>query len=89
MATGTVKTSARKRIALVAHDNKKKDLVERVRFNMGTLLHHELSATGSTGKLLEEQLDVRALLRIAVVLNIPVACDRSSADYSAYRSRTL
>jgi methylglyoxal synthase len=37
-------------IALVAHDNKKADLVEWIHFNKGTLALHELYATGGTGK---------------------------------------
>lgn len=49
--------SARKRIALVAHDNKKKDLIEWAEFNKTVLARHELVATGTTGKLLEDQLD--------------------------------
>ena len=46
-----------KRIALVAHDNKKKDLVEWAKHNAVILAQHELVATGTTGKLLEEELD--------------------------------
>ena len=48
----------RKRIALVAHDNKKKDLLEWVRFNRVLLAEHELFATGTTGSLLEEELRI-------------------------------
>jgi methylglyoxal synthase len=47
----------RKRIALVAHDNKKKDLIEWAKHNAVMLAKHELIATGTTGKLLEEELD--------------------------------
>jgi methylglyoxal synthase len=58
------KLNARKRIALVAHDNKKKDLIEWAEFNKVVLARHELLATGTTGKLLEESLDrpVKSLL---------------------------
>lgn len=126
-----------KNIALVAHDNRKKDLVEWVEWNYQVLLKHSLICTGTTGlmieKVIDEKLaeekseiksvdikklksgplggdqqlgalitqgeidvliffwdpmqpqphdvDVKALLRIAVVYNIPVACNRSSADF--------
>jgi methylglyoxal synthase len=114
-----------KKIGLVAHDNKKRDLVEWAKFNRDLLAHHQVFATGTTGKILEEVLgfkiirlksgplggdqqigakivenkidfliffwdplepqphdpDVKALLRMAVVWNIPIACNRATADF--------
>lgn len=54
----------RKRIALIAHDHKKADLIDWAIYNKEVLVQHELVATGTTGKLLQEQLDypVRRLL---------------------------
>lgn len=115
----------RKKIALVAHDNKKADLLEWAIHNKTALAKHELFATGTTGKLMEETLDrpvrklmsgplggdqqigamiangeidmmfffwdpmeaqphdsdVKALLRLCVAWNIPMACDRATADF--------
>lgn len=126
----------RKTIALVAHDNRKQDLVEWASWNYEKILNHDLVCTGTTGRVVEEELtrkikeenkdseihitklksgplggdqqlgslivdgkvdfiiffwdpmqphphdvDVKALLRIAVLYNIPMACNRSSADF--------
>jgi methylglyoxal synthase len=51
------KIGSRKRIAMVAHDKKKKDLIEWAVFNKVILARHELFATGTTGTLLEDKLD--------------------------------
>lgn len=119
------KISEHKHIALVAHDNKKSDLLEWARFNRETLSSHSLFATGTTGDLLVKELnlpitrffsgplggdqqvgagiarnkiniliffwdalepqphdpDIKALLRVAVLYNIPTACNRSTADF--------
>jgi methylglyoxal synthase len=45
-----------KKIALVAHDNKKRDLVEWAKYNRDLLAHHEVYATGTTGEILEREL---------------------------------
>ncbi len=128
--------SKRKTLALVAHDNRKKELIEWVSWNRDALSRHNLICTGTTGKLIEETLhkktersngdlsfnitllksgplggdqqlgslivdgkidmmvffwdpmqqqghdvDVKALLRITVLYNIPTACNRSTADF--------
>jgi methylglyoxal synthase len=60
----------RKNIALIAHDNRKADLLEWATFNRDLLARHRLFGTGTTGRLLAEELG-----------NIPIACNRSSADF--------
>lgn len=121
----TIGMAEQKTIAIVAHDNKKQDLLAWAKFNREALGGHKLIATGTTGRLLHAELgfaverlqsgplggdqqigakisegdidvliffwdplephphdpDVKALLRIAVVWNIPIACNRSSADF--------
>jgi methylglyoxal synthase len=56
--TQTRKLSSTKRIALVAHDHKKKDLIEWAKYNRKVLSLHELVATGTTGTLLEKELEM-------------------------------
>jgi methylglyoxal synthase len=124
-----------KRIALVAHDNRKKDIIEWAEWNYEVLIQHRLISTGTTGGMIESAIrkkldgkdaekfavtklksgplggdqqlgaliaenqidlviflwdpmqpqphdvDVKALLRIAVLYNIPTACNRSTADF--------
>ena len=115
----------RKRIGLIAHDNKKKELVEWVKYNRSSMLEFDVFATGTTGRILEDEVgvhvrrlqsgplggdlqigaliaegnidmliffwdpleplphdpDIKALLRLAVVWNIPMACNRATADF--------
>jgi methylglyoxal synthase len=114
-----------RRIALIAHDNKKRDMREWAVYNRDRLVQHQLFATATTGKILQTEIglevtcfrsgpyggdqqigariaegeidllvffwdplephphdpDVKALLRVAVVCNIPVACNRATADF--------
>jgi methylglyoxal synthase len=121
----SITTARRKRIALIAHDNLKPDMIEWATYNRGTLSRHDLFATGTTGGLISAKLDltvhrfrsgplggdqqvgahvaegridfiiffwdplaphphdvdVKALLRLAVVYNVPIACNRATADF--------
>ena len=121
----TPPTPQQKNIALIAHDNKKDDLLDWARYNRGILALHNLLGTGTTGKLIAKELDlpvtcfasgplggdqqigaaiaedridllvffwdplepqphdpdIKALLRLAVLYNIPTAFNRASADF--------
>ena len=61
MAYQELLANSAKRIALVAHDNKKQDLLEWARFNRDSLARHELYATGTTGRLLRDELGLRVV----------------------------
>ena len=58
METYEYTAGSRRNIALVAHDNKKKDLIEWARWNKTALVEHTIFATGTTGRLLEEELGI-------------------------------
>jgi methylglyoxal synthase len=121
----TITTPERKNVALVAHDNMKPALIEWAEKHKKKLIKHNLMATGTTGHLMQKQLDVpvkslisgplggdqqlggliaegkidvliffwdpfepmphdpdiKALLRVAAVWNIPIACSVSSANF--------
>ena len=123
--TNTITMQQQKRIAMIAHDNKKEAMLAWARFNRDLLANHKLFATGTTGRILSEELDleihrfasgplggdqqvgakivdgeidfiiffwdplephphdvdVKALLRVAMVYNIPTACNRATADF--------
>ncbi len=125
IAPAAKKMKKKKNIALIAHDNRKKDLIDWCEFNKGSLSRHNLFGTGTTGKMIADtvgldvsrfnsgplggdlqigaaiakneiemmiffwdplqaqphDVDVKALLRIGVLYNIPMACNRSSADF--------
>ena len=54
----TIEMGMNKKIALVAHDNKKRDLIEWAKYNRDLLAHHKVYATGTTGAVLEKELEV-------------------------------
>lgn len=123
--SGPTGAAPQRRIALVAHDGRKQDMREWAEFNRDLLAGHRLYATGTTGRMLSEEVglpvtrfhtgpfggdqqigakiadgeidlliflwdplepqphdhDIKALLRVAVLWNIPVACNRATADF--------
>jgi methylglyoxal synthase len=56
MQTPIRKMSGTKRIALIAHDNKKSELIEWAVYNKTALGKHQLFGTGTTGSLVQEAL---------------------------------
>lgn len=122
---GVIPIPEKKTIALVAHDNRKQDLLGWVEYNRNTLVGHRLVGTGTTGGLIastcgleverfqsgplggDQQIgaeisydnihvliffwdplsaqphdpDVKALLRLSVIYNVPTACNRATADF--------
>ena len=65
----------KKKIALIAHDNKKQDMLEWAKYNIGTLEKHQLYATGTTGNMLEKELG----LDIAILESGPLEATCKSA----------
>ena len=125
MVQNKITIECHKKVALVAHGNKRRDLVEWAKCNSAILSRHTLYAAGTTGALLEQELgfpihqlengtrgedqqigakivdgeidflaffwdpirsishdaDIKALLRKAVILNVPMACNRATPDF--------
>ena len=121
----TLTIGKKKNIALIAHDNKKADLIEWCEQNKDILTQHFLCGTGTTARMITDKTglrvkgynsgplggaqqigakivegridfvvffsdpltaqphdpDVKALLRIAQVYDIPIANNRASADF--------